>query len=104
MDSNILVTIANLIILGATVFVSWKSARSKIVVDDSQASVNFQNIVIQLQAQAKEDRKEIKSLKEMMENANLEISLSIQVGEKPEVTYWKWATKVDSESKTKPIK
>jgi len=95
MENSAIWTIVNLVILIFSTWVAFRRVKSQNMVDDSAVALNYRTLVINLQAEVKESKDEIKTLKQMMENAHLEISLSVRVGEKPEITGYRWKTKIE---------
>jgi hypothetical protein len=61
-------------------------------VDDSQASKNFREIIISLQTEVKEVKEENIHIKELLTRSHCNILLSIEIGKKPEVFDYQWAT------------
>jgi len=75
-----LFTLVNSIALG---FVVFRRSHFQNAVDDSTASINYRKLVIDLQM-------EVASMKQLLDRSNLEVSMSIKMGEQPTVTSWRW--------------
>jgi predicted negative regulator of RcsB-dependent stress response len=94
-DNTVIFTIINLVILGLSAWSSFRRNKAQNVVDDSQAAINYRNIVVALQAEVKEARAETKEVKDMLDNAHLEIKLEIQIGDAPVIKSWEWKKRID---------
>lgn len=65
-----------------------KRTRAQNSVDDANAATIYRKIVVDMQLKMDE-------LEARLDHAHLDIGLSIQMGEKPEITSWKWGTLVE---------
>jgi len=91
--SGIVFGVIQLIIAGVTVWFVSKRTPLQNITDDSTASVNFRNIVVSLQAVVKEQDTKINELEDKLNRAHLEVTLSIEIGKRPEVESYKWVEK-----------
>jgi hypothetical protein len=97
-NTDYLFTIINLIILGSTAYIAFVRSKSQGVVDDSQASKNFRDIILSLQMEVKEVRKENVQIKGLLERSHCNIMLGIEIGKKPEILDYEWtASKENAE-------
>ena len=74
--------------VGGSWWVANRRAPAQNAVDDSTAANTFRRMVLEQQVQ-------IDELKSRLERAHLEVSLRVQVGEKPEILNWKWEAKLE---------
>lgn len=88
MDSVTLFTALNLVMLIISTWLAFKRGSFQNTVDDSQAALNYKKLVIELQA-------EVKEMKDMLDNAHLEVKLEVQIGEAPIVKEWKWKKRIE---------
>jgi len=78
-------TLINTLALG---YVAFKRGSFQNTVDDSTASINYRHLVIDLQ-------KELAEVKTLVNKSHLEVSMSIRMGEQPQVVSWRWLRKED---------
>jgi len=88
METNIIFTVAQIIILAATAWFSLRRVNFQNSVDDSTAAKNYRELVVTLQA-------EVKELKEWKDNSHLEIEMSIEMGNAPIIKHWEWKPRAD---------
>lgn len=81
-----LVPLFSVLAIFATAWQALKRTPAQNTLDDSSAALNFQKVVIKLTG-------EVESLKAIVNNSELEMTLKIKLGEKPDIVKWQWTKK-----------
>jgi predicted transcriptional regulator len=63
------------------------------VLDYSMAASNAQKLLVDIQKEQVENKKEIKELRAIIDGAHLEVTLGIPIGSAPKIKCWKWIPK-----------
>lgn len=93
-----LILLAQVILLVITGILSYRRAPFQNSTDAANAVQKFQETTVSVQAELREVKKEYKEMKDLLANAHLEVTLGIQIGERPEVLGYKWTAKEPSEA------